>query len=81
MVYKVADNILIYPKNSQEIVNVVFNQLAMDKANNYINYKIVNKDKEIFNLPLPEGITVKEALTEYIDLSCQINKNLLSKYQ
>ena len=77
--YKVADNILIYPKNSQEIVNVVFNQLAMDKANNYINYKIVNKDKEIFNLPLPEGITVKEALTEYIDLSCQINKNLLSK--
>ena len=51
----------------------------MDKENNYINYKILNNSKDSLNLPLPEGITVKEALTEYIDLSCQINKNILSK--
>ena len=77
--YNPAVNVLIYPKNKEEIVNVVFNQLAMDKENNYINYKILNNSKESLNLSLPEGITVKEALTEYIDLSCQINKNILSK--
>ena len=77
--YNPAVNVLIHPKNKEEIVNVVFNQLAMDKENNYINYKILNNSKESLNLPLPEGITVKEALTEYIDLSCQINKNILSK--
>ena len=77
--YNPAVNVLIYPKNKEEIINVVFNQLAMDKENNYINYKILNNNKDSLNLPLPEGITVKEALTEYIDLSCQINKNILSK--
>ena len=77
--YKFAQNILVYPKNKEDIINIVFNQLAMDKENNYINYKILNENKESLNLPLPEGITVKEALTEYIDLSCQINKNILSK--
>ena len=77
--YKPADNVLIYPKNKQDYVNIVLNQLAMDKENNYINYKLINANKELFNLPLPEGITVKEALTEYIDLSCQINKNILQK--
>ena len=77
--YNPAVNVLIYPKNKEEIVNVVFNQLAMDKANNYINYKLINNNKESLDLPLPEGITVKEALTEYIDLSCQINKNILTK--
>ena len=77
--YKPADNVLIYPKNKQEIINIVFNQLAMDKENNYINYKILDPNKKASNLPIPEGITVKEALTEYIDLSCQININILSK--
>ena len=52
----------------------------MDKETNFINYKILNNNKDIsLNLPLPEGITVKEALSEYIDLSCQITKNILSK--
>ena len=77
--YKPAENVLIFPKNKQEIVNIVFNQLAMDKENNYVNYKLTNQNKESLNLPLPEGITVKEALTEYIDLSCQINKDILTK--
>ena len=78
--YKPAENILIYPKNKEETINIVLNQLAMDKDTNYINYKILNNSKDIsLNLPLPEGITVKEALSEYIDLSCQITKNILSK--
>ena len=52
----------------------------MDKETNFINYKILNNNKDTpLNLPLPEGITVKEALSEYIDLSCQITKNILSK--
>ena len=77
--YKPAQNILIFPKNKEEIINIVFNQLAMDKENNYINYKIINNINEKLNLPLPEGITVKEALSEYIDLSCQVNKSILNK--
>ena len=77
--YNPAENVLIYPKNKEDIVNIVFNQLAMDKENNYINYKILSKEKENLNLPLPEGITVKEALSEYIDLSCQINIEILKK--
>ena len=44
----------------------------MDKETNYINYRILNNNDISLNLPLPEGITVKEALSEYIDLSCQI---------
>jgi len=75
--YKPAENILVYPKNSEEAINTVLNQLISDKGNNFVNYKITDKDN--LNLPLPEGITVKEALTEYIDLSCQITKNMLSK--
>ena len=77
--YKPADSVLIYPKNKQEIVNIVINHLEKGKENDYINYKLIDKNKELFNLPLPEGITVKNALTEYIDLSCHINKNILSK--
>ena len=76
--YKPAENILIYPKNKEETINIVLNRLAMDKETYFINYKILNKDDPL-NLPIPEGITVKEALSEYIDLSCQINKSLLSK--
>jgi NADPH-ferrihemoprotein reductase len=78
--YKPAENILVYPKNKEENVSIVLNQLAMDKDTNFINYKVLVDDKDsLTNLPLPEGITVKEALTEYIDLSCQITKNILSK--
>ena len=77
--YKVADNVLIYPKNKQEIVSRVLNKLTRDEENSYINYKLPNSNNEAFNLPLPEGITLKEALTDYIDLSCQINKNILTK--
>ena len=82
--YKPAEDILIFPKNKEETINVVLNQLAMDKDTNFINYKILNNISEnisdtSLNLPLPEGITVKEALSEYIDLSCQITKNILSK--
>ena len=77
--YKVADNVLIYPKNKQEIVSRVLNKLKRDEENSYINYKLPNSNNEAFNLPLPEGITLKEALTDYIDLSCQINKNILTK--
>ena len=77
--YKPADSVLIYPKNKKEIVDIVINNLEKGKENDYINYKLINKDKELFNLPLPEGITLKEAMSEFIDLSCHINKNILSK--
>ena len=77
--YKPADSVLIYPKNKKEIVDIVINHLEKGKENDYINYKLINPNKELFNLPLPEGITVKEALTDYIDLSCHVNKIILSK--
>ena len=78
--YNPAENILIYPKNKEETIKIVLNQLAMDKETNYINYKILNNNKDVsLNLPFTEGITVKEALSEYIDLSCQITKDILSK--
>ena len=77
--YKPADSVLIYPKNKKEIVDIVIKHLEKGKENDYINYKLLNPNKELFNLPLPEGITVKEALTDYIDLSCHVNKIILSK--
>jgi sulfite reductase alpha subunit-like flavoprotein len=78
--YKPAENILVYPKNNVETVNLILKQLTSDQENNVINYKILNNNKDSnLNLPLPEGITVKEALSEYIDLSCQITKSILSK--
>ena len=77
--YKPADSVLIYPKNKKEIVDIVINHLEKGKENDYINYKLINPNKELFNLPLPEGVTVKEALTDYIDLSCHVNKIILSK--
>ena len=78
--YQPAVNILVYPNNREETINMVLNQLAMDKDNYFINYKILDNNKDTsLNLPFPEGITVKEALSEYIDLSCQINKNILAK--
>ncbi len=76
--YKPAENILVYPNNREETINMVLNQLAMDKDNYFINYKLLDKDTSL-NLPFPEGITVKDALSEYVDLSCQINKNILTK--
>ena len=78
--YKPAENILIYPKNNEESVKLIIKQLEIDKENDIINYKINNKDNSI-NLPLPSGITIKEALLEYIDLSCQITKNILSQLE
>ena len=78
--YQPAVNILVYPNNREEAINMVLNQLAMDKDSYFINYKILDNNKDTsLNLPFPEGITVKEALSEYIDLSCQINKNILAK--
>ena len=77
--YKPAENILVYPKNSREAVTSVYNLLGItDKENNFINYNILNKENDL-NLPFPEGITVKEAISEYIDLSCHITKTILSK--
>ena len=79
--YKPAENILIFPKNSEEAVKTVLNILENEKENNFINYKISNNNPSDvpLNLPIPEGITVKEALSQYIDLSCQITKNILSQ--
>lgn len=80
--YKPAENILIYPKNKEESVNIVLNKLTSVKETDFINYKItkINKDESL-NLPVPEGITVREALTEYLDLSCQVTKDILKKLQ
>ena len=78
--YRPAENILVYPKNNEESVKIVLNQLEIDKENNIINYKINNKDNSL-NLPLPNGITIKEALLDYLDFSCQITKNILTKLE
>ena len=78
--YKPAENILIYPKNSEESVKIVLNQIGIDKENNIINYKINNKEDSL-NLPIPSGITIKESLLEYFDLSCQITKKILSQLE
>ena len=78
--YKPAENILIYPKNSEESVKIVLNQIGIDKENNIINYKINNKENSL-NLPIPSGITIKESLLEYFDLSCQITKKILSQLE
>ena len=78
--YKPAENIIVYPKNKEDAVNTVLKQLTDDKETDFINYKVLNGNKDnLTNVPIPEGITIKEALTEYIDLSCQITKNILSK--
>ena len=75
--YKPAENILIYPKNSTEAVKEIINFLGISgKENNFISYNISNT-LSLPNIPLPEGITVKEALSEYIDLSSQIHKGSL----
>ena len=77
--YNPADSILIYPQNKEESVNKIMNHLEIKDSNQILNYKIINNSLENLNLPIPSGITIYEALKEYIDLSCHINEAILQK--
>ena len=77
--YNPAENILVYPQNKEESVNTILKYFDIKDSNQLINYKRLNINAESLNLPIPSGITIKEALTEFIDISCHINKLILSK--
>lgn len=78
--YNVGDNIAIYPKNSMSSVEAVAKQMQYD-LNDKIKYKFNSESAKSnkLNLPIPNDITIKEALESYLDLSCQINKDSLNK--
>ena len=78
--YNAGDNIMIYPKNSMTSVEAVAKQMQYD-LNDRIKYKFTSDKAKTskLNLPLPNDITIKEALETYLDLSCQMNKDSLNK--
>ena len=78
--YNVGDNIAIYPKNSMSSVVAFASQMQYELSDK-IKYKFISdsaKNNKL-NLPLPNDITIKDALESYIDLSCQINKDAITK--
>jgi len=69
--YKTGDNIGVYPKNSQILVNEIANKFNFDK-----NEKIFIKKRSKENLKkkssIPNGLTVENILINHLDLSAQI---------
>lgn len=67
--YNVGDNIGIYPLNPESSVNKIISRFNFDSEHR-INIKKLKKITKKLNIP--NNLTVKELLTSYIDLSCQI---------
>ena len=71
--YQTGANITIYPKNSEEDVNFIINHLKYNE-NDYITYT-----DGFNNLPLPQNITIKEAFTNFIDVSAKLPRQFFKK--
>ena len=71
--YKTGANVTIYPKNSEEDVNFIINHLKYDE-NDYVTYI-----DGFNNLPLPQNITIKEAFTNFIDVTSRLSRKFFKK--
>jgi NADPH-ferrihemoprotein reductase len=77
--YNAGDNIGIYPTNSEASVNTVLSRLNYDGEQN-VNIKKLKEGSLKKKVPIINGYTIKELLTNLVDLSCQVNKELLEKF-
>lgn len=80
LTYNVGDNIVIFPKNTSDKIDAICKHMQYD-PNDIIFYKFKAPEatKKKLNLPLPNNITIQEAFVNYLDLSCQVNKDMLTK--
>ena len=78
--YNHGDNFAIYPTNNIQSVNEIASHMKYD-LNLKLKYKFLIDDynNKKLNLPLPNGYTIKDILTNVLDLSCQINRDILNK--
>lgn len=69
--YKVGDNIGVFPVNNENVVNEIISKLNFDQNEKFQ----IKKNKETVikqKANIPDSLTVKEILTNLVDLSCQI---------
>jgi NADPH-ferrihemoprotein reductase len=69
--YKTGDNIGVYPKNSQILVNEIIGKFNFNK-NEKIFIKKRNKGNLKIKSTIPNGLTIEDILKEHLDLSAQI---------
>jgi NADPH-ferrihemoprotein reductase len=69
--YKTGDNIGIYPKNSQILVNEIIVKFDFNK-NERVFIKKRSRENLRIKSTIPNGLTVEEILKEHLDLSAQI---------
>lgn len=78
MTYNVGDNIGVYPTNSEQSVNSILSRLNYD-ADSVVKITKMKDCPLKKKISIIDGYTVKELLLNIVDLSSQINKELLEK--
>ncbi len=76
--YQVADNIGIYAINNEASLIQVMQRLNFNPEDR-IEIKKLKEGSLNKKLNLIDGFTIQECLTNTVDLSCQVNKDLLEK--
>jgi NADPH-ferrihemoprotein reductase len=69
--YGAADNIGIYPVNSEASVNAVLNRLNYN-SKQIVSVKKLKKGELQKKVSIPNGLSIGEVLTNILDLSCSI---------
>ena len=77
--YEVGDTIGILPKNADDKVELFAKKFGYD-LEKVITYD-VEGDKNGLKLPYPNGMTVRTALTELVNLNCLVSDKILAKLQ
>lgn len=76
LTYEVGDTIGIFPKNDEEKVEA-FAKIMGYNLDDVVTYDIKGKLNEKTKLPYPNGYTVRQILTELIDLNGFVTKKML----
>jgi NADPH-ferrihemoprotein reductase len=77
--YNAGDNIGIYATNSDSLVNSILSRLNYD-GEQKVNVKKLKEGSLKKKVTIINGYSIKDLLTNIVDLSCQVNKELLEKF-
>lgn len=77
--YNAGDNIGIYATNSDSLVNSILSRLNYDSEQK-VNVKKLKEGGLKKKVTIINGYSIKDLLTNIVDLSCQVNKELLEKF-
>ena len=75
--YTACDSIEILPRNSPELVAEIASLFKITNLDQLIDFKDASSSR-VQKLPFPTPCTIREALTQYVDLSCAPSRTFIS---